>query len=157
MSTTEFRRRAPLFVAQRGETALELRHRPVHGRQVLGGAGRKRAVELGERAGRRELLGALDQRPLELASQMALETVDSLAVDRRAVGVLLAGRLRLEPERAADALDVDADHARALAPAAERGDREPGEIAHLALAALGDRLADRVAELVRVEPLAAPS
>ena len=32
---------APLFVAQRGETALELRHRLVHRRQVLGGAGRK--------------------------------------------------------------------------------------------------------------------
>ena len=86
---------------------------------------------------------------------MALEAVDSLAVDRRPVGILFARRLRLEPECAADPLDVDADHARALAPAAERGDREPGEVAHLALVALGDRLADGVAELVRVEALAA--
>ena len=34
-------------------------------------------------------------------------------------------------------------------------DREPGEVAHLAVVALGDRLADRLAQLVEVEPVAA--
>ena len=61
----------------------------------------------------------------------------------------------LQAERAADPLDVDADHARALALAAEGGDREPRGVAHLAVVALGDRRADRLAQLVEVEPVAA--
>ena len=60
-----------------------------------------------------------------------------------------------EPERAADPLHVDADHARALALAAEGGDRQPRQVAHLAVVALDDRLADLLAQLVDVEPLAA--
>ena len=85
---------------------------------------------------------------------MALEAVDLLAVERRLV---LAGArgCGLEAERAADPLHVDPDHARALAAAPERGDREPRQVAHLAVAALGDRLADRLAQLVEVEALAA--
>ena len=60
-------------------------------------------------------------------------------------------------ERSADPLHVDADHARALALAPERGHREPGQVAHLTVVALGDRLADRLAELVEVDPVAEPS
>ena len=39
--------------------------------------------------------------------------------------------------------------------AAEGGDRQPGQVAHLAVASLGDRLADRLAQLVEIEALAA--
>ena len=60
-----------------------------------------------------------------------------------------------ELQRAADPLHVDADHARALALAAEGGDRQPRQVAHLALVAVDDRLADLLAQLVDVEPLAA--
>ena len=62
----------------------------------------------------------------------------------------------LQAQRAPDPLDVDADDARALAAAPEGGDREPGEVAHLALAAVGDRLAHRVAKPVEVEPARRP-
>ena len=123
------------------------------GGEVLGRAGWERAIELGQRARGRQLLGPLDQRPLELAPQVALEAVDALAVDRRPLG-LLRRAPRLQAQRAADPLDVDADHAGALAAAAEGGDREPGEVSHLALAALRDRLADRLSKLVGVESLA---
>ena len=67
-------------------------------------------------------------------------------------GCLGAGR---EAERAADPLHVDPDHAGALALAAEGGDRQPRQVAHLVLVALEDRLADLLAQLVDVEPLAA--
>ena len=67
-----------------------------------------------------------------------------------------ARALGLEAERAADPLDVDADHARALAAAAEGGDREPREVAHLAVVARDDRLADRLAQLVEVELARSP-
>ena len=43
----------------------------------------------------------------------------------------------------------------ALALAAEGGDRQPRQVAHLVLVALDDRLADLLAQLVDVEPLAA--
>src|SRR6185295_8838819 len=63
--------------------------------------------------------------------------------------------LALQPERAPDPLDVDPDHARALALAPEGGDREPREVAHLAVRAGADRLADALAERVEVELVAA--
>ena len=144
-----------LLVPERREAALELGHGAVHGGEVLRGAGGQRAVEVGERARRRQPLGALDQVALELAAQVALELVQALAVERRHLLLGLGPRLGLEPERAPDALHVDADHARALAAAPEGLDREPGEVAHLAVAAVGDRLADRFAQLVEVE-LAGP-
>ena len=145
-----------LLVAECREPPLQLRDRAVDRREVLGRAGGEGAVELGERPRRRQLLGPLDQRALELAAEVALEAVDAVAVDRRLLALLLlAGRSGGELERAADALDVDADHAGAVAAPPEGGDRKPREVAHVALAPLGDRLADRLAELVRVEPLSA--
>ena len=84
--------------------------------------------------------------------------VELVAVDRRPLGGAVLGR-RLgaggEAEGAADPLHVDADHAGALALAAEGGDRQPRQVAHLVLVALDDRLADLLAQLVDVEPLAA--
>src|SRR6185436_8371126 len=63
--------------------------------------------------------------------------------------------LALEPERAPDPLHVHADHAGALALAAERGDRELREVAHLAVRAGADRVADALPERLEVELLAA--
>ena len=132
----------------------------MHGGQVLRRAGRQRPVELGQRARGGQGLGALDQVAFELASQVALEAVELVAVDRRQLGGAVARlALRLRPrrelQRAADPLHVDADHARALALAAEGGDRQPRQVAHLALVAVEDRLADLLAQLVDVEPLGA--
>ena len=125
------------------------------GGEVLGRAGRQRPVELGQRAGRWQGLGSLDQVALELAPQVALEPGQLVAVDRRPLAAVVRRRLRPggEAEGAADPLHVDADHARALA-AAERGDRQPRQIAHLVLVARFHRLADRLAQLVHVEALA---
>ena len=155
MSTAAPRLAAALLVAERRQPPLQLGDGAVDRGEVLGRARRQRPVELGERARRRQLLGALDQRPLQLAAQVALEAADLLAVERRPSSVLRRRAAGLQAERAADPLHVDADHARALALAPEGGDRQPGEVAHLAVVALGDRLADRLAQLVEVEPVAA--
>ncbi len=125
---------APLLVAERRQPALQLGDRAVHRGEVLGRAGRQRAVELGQRARGRQLAGPLDQPALELAAQVGLEAANAVAIELD----LLAGpvaalglRARGQAERPADPLDVDADDAGALAAAAERGDREGGEVAHL--------------------------
>ena len=122
----------------------------MHGGEVLQRPGRQRAVELVQRPRRRQRLRALDLRALELAPQQLLEAPDLVAGERRRRrGVGLARRaagLRAQPERAADALDVDAEHAGALAAAAERGDREPGEVAHRGLVAVADRLPHQLAQ-----------
>jgi len=105
------RRSAPppsLLVPQRGEASLQLGDRPVDGGQVLGGAGRERAIQLGKRPRRRELLGPLDQRPLQLATQVPLEPGDPLTIERRSLSV--HRRLRLKPQRPPDPLHVHADH-----------------------------------------------
>ena len=150
---------AALLVAERRQAPLHLRDGAVHGGQVLGRVGRQRPVQLGQRPGG-EGLGALDQVAFELAPQVPLEAVELLALDRRRLGgVVLSLRLLLgagrEPERAADPLHVDPDHAGALGAAAEGGDRQPRQVAHLGVVAGQDRLADLFAQLVDVEPLAA--
>ena len=81
-----------LLVAERREAPLQLRDRAVHRGEVLGRAGRQCPIELGERPRRRQLLGPLDQRPLELTPQVALELLDLLAVDRSPLLVGVAGR-----------------------------------------------------------------
>ena len=60
--------------------------------------------------------------------------------------------LRLGPQaqRAADPLHVDAEHAGALA-AAERGDREPGEVPQRGVRAVPQRRRDLLAERVEVD------
>ena len=124
------------------------------------GPRRQRAVELVQRPRRRQRLRALDLRALELAPQQLLEAPDLVARQRRRrrLAVDLAHRpagLGAQPERAADALDVDAEHARALAAAPEGGDREPREVAHGRLVAVADRLEQLLAQVVEVDLLAA--
>ncbi len=139
---------AALLVTERRQPSLHLRDGAVHGGQVLGRVGRQSAVELGQRPRGRQGVGALDQVALELAAQVTLESVELLAVDRRQlVGAVLGRRLGAggEAEGAADPLYVDPDHARALALAAEGGDRQAGQVAHLAVVFLDDRLADLLA------------
>ena len=140
-----------------GEAALELHDHPVDRGEVLQRAGRQRAVELVQRPRRRELAGALDLRALELAPQLLLEAADLVAGQRLARLVLLRAAVRPQVERAADPLDVDAEHPGPLAAAAERGDREPGEVAHRALVAVADRLDRLGAQVVEVDLLAARS
>ena len=127
----------------------------MYGGEVLGRAGRQGAVELGQGAGGGQGLGALDQVAFELAAQVALEPGQLGAVDRRQLLAVLARRLLAggEAERAADPLHVDPDHARALA-AAEGGDRQPRQVAQPVLVAGRHRLADLLAQLVDVDPLA---
>jgi hypothetical protein len=140
-------------VAESRNSPLELGDGAVDRGQVLSRAGRQRAVELGQRARGRQLSGALDRGALELATQVALELPDPVGVERLRVTVVTAAA-GLQPEGTPDALHVDADHARALAPPAEGGHREPGEVAHLAVVALDDRPADRLAQLVQVDAVA---
>ena len=82
-------------------------------REVGERAGRQRAVELAERARGRQVAGALDLRALELAAQQRLEAAQRVARQAVVPGIVgrqLGLRLGAQPERAADALDVDADH-----------------------------------------------
>ena len=91
-------------------------------------------------------------RALELAPQQRLEAAQRLARQALAPGVV-RGQVGLglgaQAERAADALDVDADHARALLAAPERGDRHPREVAHRALRAVSQRGGDLRAQAPR--------
>ena len=73
MSTAEARLRPRCSWPERRQAALQLGDRAVDRGEVLGRAGRQRPVELGQRPRGRHLLGPLDQRPLELAAQVALE------------------------------------------------------------------------------------
>src|SRR3954463_15854711 len=63
----------------RGQPALELGDDTVHRGEVLQRPGGQRAVELGQRARRRQRLRALDLRALELTPQRRLEAADLLA------------------------------------------------------------------------------
>ena len=74
---------AARLVALGGEPALELHDDAVDRGEVLGGAGRERAVELVQRPRRRQRLGALDLRALELAAQVGLEAADLVARQRQ--------------------------------------------------------------------------
>ena len=145
------------LVALGGQAALELADHAVHRREVLQRPGRKLAVELVQRPRGRQRLRALDLRALELAPQVGLERADLLAreLDRRALALHQSARVRAQPERAADPLHVDAEHAGALAAAAERGDRQPCEVAQRALVAAPDRLQDLLAQRLVVDPLPA--
>jgi hypothetical protein len=140
-------------VAQRGDPPLELSDGAVDGGQVLGRARGEGAVELGERPGGRELAGALDRRPLELSAQVALELPDAFGIERL-VGVAVTPATCLQAEGAADPLHVNADHPRPLALAPEGGHRQASQVAHLAVVPLGDRAADRLAELFEIDPVA---
>ncbi len=89
---------------------------------------------------------------------MALELAQAVARHRARVrrGLGRSHRLSLQLERPADALDVHADHAGALALAAERGDREPRHVAHLAVGPASNGFANALAKVIQVEVLAAP-
>jgi hypothetical protein len=84
---------------------------------------------------------------------VALELAQVLL--RHGIRRRLLAHLAAQLERAPDPLHVHADHAAALALAPERGDREPGEVAHLAVGALAHRVPDGLAECVEVELVAA--
>ena len=127
----------------------------VHLREVLRRVRRQRAVELAQRLRRRQRPRALDHLALELAPHVALELLEALARHRVRIRQLGAGLLALQAERAADPLHVHADHAGALALAPEGRDREAGEVAHLAVRAGADRVADALAQRLEVELLAA--
>ena len=127
----------------------------MHLREVLRGVRREGAVELAQRLRRRQRARALDHLALELAPHVALELLEALARHSVGIGQLRAGLLALQAERAADPLHVHADHAGALALAPERGDGQPGEVAHLAVGAGADRVADALAQRLEVELLGA--
>ena len=99
------------------------------------------------------LAGPLDQAALQLAAQVLLEAPQLLAGDAVAAGIV-GGQVGLglgaQAQRAADALHVDAEHARALAPA-ERGDGQPGEVAQLGVRAVPQRGGDLLAQGIEVE------
>ena len=80
-STTWLRRRPRVSWPRGREPALQLRDDPVDLRQVLERTAGQGAVELGQRPGRRQALCALDQGPLELSSQHALEAPQRVAVE----------------------------------------------------------------------------
>ena len=144
-----------MLAAVRGQPLLQLRDHAVYLRKVLGRVGGEGAVELAQRLRRRQRLRALDHLALELTAHVPLELLQAVARHRVRVGQLGARVLALEPERAPDALDVDADHAGALALAAEGGDREPGEVAHVAVVAGPHRLAYALAERLEVDVVGA--
>ena len=105
------------------------------------GSARSSSRSGGPAAGRR----ALDQLPLELAAHVLLEPLEVVARHRVRVGQLRSRRLlalAAQAEAPPDALHVHADHAGALALAAEGHDREPREVAHLAVGAA--RIASRM-------------
>src|SRR5215208_2758317 len=144
---------AALLVPHGRQAPLELGDGAMDGGQILGRAGGEGAVELGQRARRGKLLGALDQRALELAAEVALEAIDLPPVELH-LARLRAAALGLQAQRAADALHVHADHTRALASAPEGGDRQASHVAHLPVAAVRDRLPHGLAKLVEVEAVA---
>ena len=136
------------------QAALELGDDAVHRGEVLQRPAGQRAVELVERAGGRQGLGALDLAALELLAQERLEAADGVA--RQALGARVVGRqvrlgLGAQPQRAADALDVDADDARALALAPEGGDGQAREVAHERLLAVAQGLGDLLAQGLEIE------
>ena len=120
----------------------------------MGLVGRARSSSARGREG--EGLGTLDQVALELAPQVALEAVELVAVERRPLVAPLGRRLGAggQAQGAADPLHVDPDHAGALG-LAEGGDRQPRQVAQAVLVAGFDRVADLLAQLLHVDPLAA--
>ena len=137
----------------RCEPPPQLRHDAVDRRQVGGRSARKRTIEVTERARWRQGLSPLDLGALELPPQDRLEAAQGVARD--AIAARIVGRqvglgLGAQAERATDALDVDADHARALLAPAEGGDRHPCEVAHRSLRAIPQRGRDLRAQGLQV-------
>ena len=85
---------------------------------------------------------------------MRLEAADVFPVEVLGTRLALRGLLA-EVERAADPLHVHADHAGGLALAAERRDREAGEVAHVAVPPGPDRLLDLPLQVLEVDAVAA--
>ena len=78
--------------------------------------------------------------PLELAEPVLRHGVG--------IGEVASRRLAAQLEGAADPLDIDADHPGSLALASEGGDGQARQVAHLAVRARADRLADPLAQVV---------
>ena len=147
---------AAVLAALRREPPLQLRDHAVHLREVLGGVGRQRAVELAQRLARAAAPACARSSGARARGARGARTPGARSRGTPSgSGSSAALLLALQPERAPDPLHVHADHAGALALAPEGGDREPGEVAHLAVRAGADRLADALAQRLEVEPLAA--
>src|SRR5947209_2848301 len=105
------------LVALGGEPALELGDHSVDSGEILDRSARQGAVELVERALRRQRGGALDHGALELAPQLLLESPQLLTrnpVTARIVLGQLGLRLGAQPKRATDPLHIHSEHARSL-------------------------------------------
>src|SRR6185312_3609841 len=101
----------------------------------------------------RQRLRALDLLALQLAAQQLLEAAKLVARQPVAAGIVLVEvglGLGAQPERTADALDVDADDPRPLALTAERRDGQPREVAQRGLRAVAQRRGDLLAQRVEV-------
>ena len=135
---------ARALLALRLQPALELRDDAVHARRGPGAGpvGSARSSSFSGRAGGSASVRSICARSSSRRSS-CLEAADRVAREAVAARVVLGEvglRLGAQAERAADALDVDADDARALALAAEGRDRQPREVAHRALVAVAQRL-----------------
>ena len=141
------------LVALGGEAPLELSDHTVDGGQVLDRAGGEGAVELVQRALGGEAGGALDQVALEFAPEVLLELSELISRQAFVPGIVF-GQVGLglgsQAEGSSYALHVDAEDAGALA-AAERGDREPGQISQRVVRPVPERCGDLLAERVEVD------
>ena len=123
-------------VALGGQPPAQLRDDAVHGGEVRERAGGQRAVEVAQRPRGRQGAGALRSGARSSSRRSSASKRRSARAGQAVAARVLLGELRLglgaQAERAADALHVDADHARARRRGAERGDRQPREVAHRA-------------------------
>src|SRR5947209_15931935 len=123
-------------------------------REVLQRPAGQRAVQLAQRLGRRQRLGALDQGALELPAKVPLELAQPVLGDAVGIRKLTSRRLPLQLEGPPDPLQVHPDHPRSLALAPEGGDREPRHVPHLAVRPLAHGLADALAQVLEVQAVA---
>src|SRR6202034_519169 len=142
------------LAAATGKAPAQLRDDAMHRRKVCGRTARQGPVELAERSRRRQRLGALDLRALELAAQHRLDPRQRLALEAPFARVGLAALLSLaaQPEGSADPLDIDAEDAgsgRLRAP--ERRHREAREVAQPRLVERRQGLRDLGAKLVEID------
>jgi hypothetical protein len=125
----------------------------VNGGQILDRSTGECPVKLVQRPFGWKRRGALDQRPFELAPQKSFEPAQLLPRGALVARIIL-GKLRLglhaQAERPADALDIHAQHARALAPA-EGGDGQSGQITQGGLGSITKRGGDLLTQRVQVD------
>ena len=100
--------------ALRRKPTTQLRDHAVHCGEIGQRPRRQCPVQLAERSRRGQAPRALDLRALQLPAQQGLEAAQALARQAIVAGVVsgeLGLRLGAQPQRAADALHIHADHA----------------------------------------------